>query len=68
MNKDAADPVIDREASIAEFDAAKPQRKLSVWPNRIVQVMAATLALLGLWCVVNPISKQMYQARRRRQG
>ncbi|MGK2849529.1 MAG: TRAP transporter permease [Candidatus Limnocylindrales bacterium] len=60
MNHDAADPVIDQEALIAEFDAEKPQRKLSGWPSRIVQIMAATLALLGLWWVFNPISKQLY--------
>lgn len=60
MNTDAVDPVIDQEALIAEFDAEKPQRKLSGWPSRVVQVMAAALALLGLWWVLNPISKQLY--------
>ena len=54
------DTVIDQDALIAEFDAEKPQRKLSGRPYRIVQVMAVALALLGLWWVFNPISKQLY--------
>lgn len=56
----SGDTVIDQEALIAEFDAEKPQRKLSGLPHRIVQVMAVALALLGLWWVFNPISKQLY--------
>ncbi|HUF06393.1 MAG TPA: TRAP transporter fused permease subunit [Candidatus Binatia bacterium] len=54
------DPAVDEEALLAEYEAEKPARHLTGIPFRLVQVLGAALALLGLWWVFNPISKQLY--------
>ena len=54
------DPEVDQEALLAEYEAEKPARKLTGIPFGVVQVLGAALALLGLWWVFNPISKQLY--------
>jgi TRAP transporter 4TM/12TM fusion protein len=51
---------IDQEALLAEYEAEKPARKLSGIPYGIVQALGAAIALLGLWWVFNPLSKQLY--------
>ena len=55
-----SEPAVDQEALLAEYEAEKPARKLIGIPFRVVQVLGAGLALLGLWWVFNPISKQLY--------
>ncbi|MGH2380074.1 MAG: TRAP transporter permease [Candidatus Limnocylindria bacterium] len=59
-NQQDQEPNVDQEALIAEYEAEKPARKLSGIPFLIVQVLGAALAVLGLWWVFNPISKQLY--------
>jgi len=54
------EPAVDQEALIAEFEAEKPARKLAGIPFVVVQLLGAGLALLGLWWVFFPISKQLY--------
>jgi len=51
---------IDQEALLAEYEAEKPARKLSGLPFGVVQVLGAAIAILGLWWVFNPLSKQLY--------
>lgn len=51
---------VDQEALLAEYEAEKPARKLTGIPFGIVQVLGAAIALLGLWWVFNPLSKQLY--------
>ena len=54
------DAEVDQEALLAEYEAEKPARKLSGIPFGIVQVLGVAIALLGLWWVFNPLSKQLY--------
>jgi len=51
---------VDQAALLAEYEAEKPARTLTGIPFQVVQVLGAALALLGLWWVFNPISKQLY--------
>lgn len=53
-------PEIDQEALLAEYEAEKPARKLSGLPFGVVQALGAAIAVLGLWWVFNPLSKQLY--------
>ena len=53
-------PEVDQEALLAEYEAEKPARKLTGIPFGVVQVQGAAIALLGLWWVFNPLSKQLY--------
>ncbi|MGH8775655.1 MAG: TRAP transporter permease [Jiangellaceae bacterium] len=59
-DRTAPDPVVDQEALLAEYEAEKAARKLTGIPFRVVQVLGASVGMLGLWWVFNPISKQLY--------
>lgn len=54
------EPEIDQEALLAEYEAEKPARKLTGIPFGVVQVLGAAIALLSLWWVFSPLSKQLY--------
>jgi TRAP transporter 4TM/12TM fusion protein len=61
MTRDGrTEPEVDQAAVLAEYEAEKPARTLTGVPFRVVQVLGAALALLGLWWVFNPLSKQLY--------
>jgi TRAP transporter 4TM/12TM fusion protein len=55
-----AEPTVDEEALLAEYETEKPARHLSGWPLRVVQVIGAGLSLYGLWWVFNPMPAQLY--------
>ncbi|WP_104090045.1 MULTISPECIES: TRAP transporter fused permease subunit [unclassified Cryobacterium] len=57
---DEADPKIDEEALLAEFDAEIPARKLSGVPQLVVKIMGVALSLFGLYWVFNPMASQFY--------
>jgi TRAP transporter 4TM/12TM fusion protein len=51
---------VDEAAILAEFEAERPARRLSGWPQLVVKGFAALLTLLALYWVFNPVTRQLY--------
>ncbi|MDP8904743.1 MAG: TRAP transporter fused permease subunit [Chloroflexota bacterium] len=57
---DSDERELDEAALLAEFEAERPARRLTGWPELIVKVGGAALTLLALYWVFNPITRQLY--------
>jgi TRAP transporter 4TM/12TM fusion protein len=51
---------LDEAALLAEYEAERPARRLSGWPELIVKIGGAALTLLALYWVFNPLTRQLY--------
>jgi TRAP transporter 4TM/12TM fusion protein len=54
------DQSIDADALLAEYEAENPARRLSGWPQRVVQTLGVSLSLLAIWWVFRPMAAQLY--------
>lgn len=58
--REVDEQAVDEQALIAEYEAEKPARSLSGYPQLVVQALGVGLTLLALWWVFQPIAKQLY--------